>query len=251
MTASFSPAASDTVYTHALATVPPEQLDADYARIIAEHAEELKRDQRRERGGNLFTVLHGCTTLALAAALAALLPLKSIVPVFVELHNDGSYTSTINQSDLPRGLQEAATMATLWLYVRAREGYASATWYEDQRVVYMLSDKGVGDIYESLTTSRNPESPIRKYTTRTTIRLDRTSEQFVCAHDTCFGRDPDAYQVRFNRVIQTEGQPEQSRPWVASVRFRRVPTIPAWQRVTYNPIGLQVVQYKAEEEGTK
>jgi len=251
MTALFSRAASDALHAPPLTTVPPQQLDAEYARIIAEHTEEQKRDRRRERGGNLLTILHGCTTLALAAALAALLPLKSIVPVFVELHNDGSYTSTISQSELPRGLQEAATMATLWLYVRAREGYSSATWREDQKIVYMLSDKGAGDIYESLTTSRNKESPSRKYGKRTTIRLERISEQFICALETCFGREPDAYQVRFNRIVHTEGQSEQSLPWVASVRFHRVPAIPAWQRVTYNPLGLQVVQYRAEEEGTK
>jgi type IV secretion system protein VirB8 len=254
MTALFRPASvqgETAAYAPPVATIPPEALADHYARIVAAHGEELKRHRRRERGGHLFSFVHGCTTVALAVALAALLPLKTIVPVFVHQHADGSFTSTISQDDLPRSLKEATTQATLWLYVRAREGYSSASWHEDQRLVYMLSDKGAGDVYESLVHPRNPESPGRKFGTRTVIRLERVSEHFPCAHDSCLGREPDAYQVRFRRIVHTEGQPPVIRPWVATVRFHRVDRIPAWQRVTYNPLGLQVVEYRAEEEGAQ
>jgi type IV secretion system protein VirB8 len=231
------------------AFVPPEQLQAHYAQIMASQAADRAREARRERGGRALTIVLGATTLALAGALAMAMPLKSLVPVFVHLHEDGSFTSSISQAQLPTSLREATIKSTLWLYVRAREGYASATWYEDQRIIYMLSDKGAGDVYEALVHPRNPESPGRKYGTRTVIRLERVSEHFPCAHDSCIGREPDAYQVRFRRIVHTEGQAPQSRPWVATVRFHSVAAIPAWQRVTYNPLGLQVVEYRAEEEG--
>ncbi|NOG73505.1 VirB8/TrbF family protein [Roseicella sp. DB1501] len=229
--------------------VPPEELKAHYARIVAAHSSERLRERRRERGGRTITFALAATTLALAGALAASMPLRRTVPVFVHLHEDGSFTSSISQRDLPTTLQEATTKASLWLYVRAREGYSSATWYEDQRVVYLLSDKGAGDTYETLVHPRNPESPGRKYGTRTVIRLERVSEHFPCAYESCLGREPDAYQVRFRRIVHTEGQSPQSRAWVATIRFHRVDGIPAWQRVTYNPLGLQVVEYRAEEEG--
>jgi len=232
-------------------SVPPESLDDHYARIVAMHAEELKTQRRRERGSNVLTFIHAGVTATLAVALTGLLPLKTIVPVFIHQHADGSYTSSISQSDLPRSLQEATTKATLWQYVRAREGYSSASWYENQELVYMLSDDGAKKIYTNVVTPRNPESPGRKYGTRTVIQLERVSESFLCAHDNCFNREPDAYQVRFKRTAHTEGQAPQSKPWMATVRFHRVDRIPAWQRVTYNPIGLQVVEYQAEEEGAQ
>jgi type IV secretion system protein VirB8 len=251
MTALFRPASVQSKAGTAVASIPAAALADHYARIVAAHGEELKQHRRRERGGTIFTFVHAGVTAALAAALVAMMPLKSFVPVFVHLHDDGSFTSTISQSDLPRSLTEATTKAALWLYVRAREGYAAASWNEDQRIVYMLSDKGAGDVYESLVNARNPESPARKFGTRTVIRLDRVSEQFLCAHDSCFGRDADAYQVRFRRVVLTQGQAPVDKPWVATVRFHRVDAIPAWQRVTYNPLGLQVVEYRAEEEGAQ
>lgn len=244
-----SPIPSGTADVPQVTPVPPEELSAHYARVVAAHALEQRRERRRERGSRTITIVLGVTTLALAATLAATMPLRQIVPVFITLHSDGSYTSTITQQDLPSSLQEATIKSSLWLYVRAREGYASATWHEDQRVVYMLSDKGAGDVYETLVHPRNAESPGRKYGTRTVIRLERVSEHFPCAYESCMGREPDAYQVRFRRIVHTEGQAPQSRPWVATVRFRRVEGIPAWQRVTYNPLGLQVVEYRAEEEG--
>ena len=240
---------TDVPLSSGVALVPPEQLQAHYARIVASHEAERLRDRRRERGGSALTYMLGATTLALAGALAVAMPLKTMVPVFVHLYEDGSFTSTISHRDLPPSLREATIKSTLWLYVRAREGYASATWYEDQRIVYMLSDKGAGDAYESLVHPRNPESPGRKYGSRSVIRLERVSEHFPCAHESCVGREPDAYQVRFRRIVHTEGQAPQSRPWVATVRFHSVDRIPAWQRVTYNPLGLQVVEYRAEEEG--
>ena len=100
MTALFRPASvqgETAAYAPPVTAVPPEALADHYARIVAAHGEELKRHRRRERGGHLFSFLHGCTTVALAVALAALLPLKTIVPVFVHQHADGSFTSTISQ----------------------------------------------------------------------------------------------------------------------------------------------------------
>ena len=79
MTALFRPASvpgETAAYAPPVATIPPEALADHYARIVAAHGEELKRYRRRERGGHLFSFLHGCTTVALAVALAALLPLK-------------------------------------------------------------------------------------------------------------------------------------------------------------------------------
>jgi type IV secretion system protein VirB8 len=230
--------------------VPPELLAEEYRRIVAAHAAdrqaELKRDQRR-------TLLTGglvISTVALAGAVVLLLPLKQMVPVFVTLQGDGSYTTSIVQRDLTTTERAATTKAALWLYVRSRMSYSSAGHFEDQKIVYMLSDKRVGDIFQAEVNPKNPKSPWKEYGTRATIRLERISESFPCAYDSCAGREPDAYQVRFRRVVQADGQTT-SRQWVATLRFRTAPDIPAWQRVTYNPLGLQVIEFSASEEGAQ
>lgn len=234
-----------------IAFVPAARLAEDYARVIAAHEAELARDRRRQRGHLALASTFGLATLALAGALAAAMPLKRVVPVFVHINADGTYTSTVNQTDLPQSLREATMASTLWLYVTANERFNTATHAEDQQVVFMLSDRATGDAFQARVDARNPDSPWRRFGTRTTVRIERISEGLGCATGgACLGRDPDAYVVRFRRIEKTEGQRETVIQRQASVRFRVVSEIPAWQRVTYNPLGLQVVEYSWTDEGS-
>ena len=231
-----------------VAAVPPALLAEEYRRIVAAHEANGRLEKRRERG-HTWTVgglLLG--NVALAGAVVLLLPLKQLVPVFVTLQGDGSYTTSIAQRDLSIGERDATIKAALWLYVRARLSYASGQHFEDQKIVYMLSDKRVGDAFQAEVSPKNAASPWRKFGTRTVIHLERISESFPCGYDSCVGRDPDAYQVRFRRIVQGDGQVH-SQQWIATLRFRVVKDIPAWERVTYNPLGLQVTEWNVSEEG--
>jgi type IV secretion system protein VirB8 len=230
--------------------VPPELLAEEYRRIVAAHEADRVAQTRQEWRRNLLTGGLVVSTVALAGAVVFLILKEQLVPVFVTLQGDGSYTTSIVQRDLTTTERAATTKAALWLYVRARLSYSSAAHFEDQKIVYLLSDKRVGDIFQAEVSPKNPKSPWKEYGTRATIRLERISESFPCAYDSCAGREPDAYQVRFRRIAQADGQVT-SRQWVATVRFRTVPDIPAWQRVTYNPLGLQVIEFSASEEGAQ
>jgi type IV secretion system protein VirB8 len=230
--------------------VPPELLAEEYRRIVAAHEADLFLQTRRDRRRGMIIGGLLASTVALAGAVVTILPLQRLVPVFIGFQSDGTYTTSIVTRDLTATERAAATKASLWLYVRARLSYSSAEHFEDQKIVYMLSDKRVGDIFQAEVTPKNPKSPWKEYGTRTTIRLERVSENFPCAYDNCAGRDPDAYQVRFRRFVQSEGTIT-SRQWVATVRFRVAKDIPAWQRVTYNPLGLQIIEFTASEEGAQ
>lgn len=231
--------------------IPADALAQDYARVLAAHEAELARDRRRQRGHLVLASIFGLATLALAGTLVAAMPLKRVLPVFVHINADGTYTTTVSQSDVPQPLREATMASTLWLYVTANERFNTATHAEDQQVVYMLSDRATGDTFQARVDARNPESPWRRFGTRTTVRIERISEGLGCAAGgACLGRDPDAYVVRFRRVEKTEGGREVATQRQASVRFHVVPAIPAWQRVTYNPLGLQVVEYSWTDEGS-
>jgi type IV secretion system protein VirB8 len=232
-----------------VAPVPSDLLAEEYRRIVADHAAEQAADRRRERGQRWLVGGLLASTIALAGAVVVMLPMRQIMPVFVTLNGDGSYTTTLRQRELSQGEREATMKATLWLYTRARVGYSSASHPEDRRLVDMLSDKPTGNTYATEVSPKNPQSPWKKYDTRTVIRLERINEFFLCAHDNCVGRVPDAYQVRFRRIVETEGVAPKSQPWVAILRFRTVERIPAWQRTTYNPLGIQVIEFSSSEEG--
>jgi type IV secretion system protein VirB8 len=233
-----------------ITTISPEERKAHYARILASHEEDRRQTAKRETNRWRREAVMAGTVVILAGAIAMMMPLKRILPVFVNHNSDGTFTTTAALSDIPQGQRWAATKATMWLYTVSRERFATATHFNtDQQIVFILSDKATADTYQEEVDPRNKRSPWARYGTRTTVRLERTSEVLSCATQECDSREPDAYQVRYTRVEKAEGQPERRRNWTSTVRFRTVPQIPAWQQVTYNPLNLQVVEYVAQEEG--
>ena len=239
----------DEALAHGVVPIPPDRLAESYKRIQESHAEDRMRERRRERGRAGLIGALIVSNLALAGALVTAMPLKSVVPVFVTLQADGTFTTTIDQRDVPQDLRENVMAATLWRYTTAREGYTWGGHEGDQGVVYILSDKATGDAYEAEVSPRNANSPWRRYGNRTTVRIERVSEALTCARGPCAGRDPDTYQVRFRRIIRTEGQPVQQVQGLATMSFRLADRVPRWQVTTHNPIGLQVVSYSVTEEG--
>lgn len=233
-----------------VAPVPADDLKAHYRAILDSHEEERRRLLRAERGRWGSNAALSVSVVCLSAALALLLPIKRILPVIVHQHEDGSWTTTVAQSDVPMKLRDATISATLWLYVTASERYNTATHWEDQQVVYTLSDRATGDAFQERVDYKNKESPYKRYGTRTTVRVERVSEGLGCGTQPCRpGDTPNSYAVRYRRIEKTEGQRATCLQRQSTVRFRIAPEVPASQRVTYNPVGIQAVEYSWTDEG--
>lgn len=235
----------------AVAAVPAADLKEHYARIVADHEASAKRARREERGRWWFTGLLGGCVAALGAALAVALPLKQLLPVFVHQHADGSWTTSIAQSDTPAPLRQNVVKATLWLYVTSAERYNTATHWQDQQLVYTLSDGPTGDAHQARVDYKSKNSPWKQYGTRGTVRVERVSESLGCGTEACApGQDPNSYAVRFRRIEKREGQRETCVQRQATLRFRQPEKVPQSQLVTSNPMGLQVVEYTWTDEGS-
>lgn len=235
------------------ALVPAEERKAHYLRIVAAIDEDHRLQIRGRRWRTVREVGLTGAVVGLAATIAVMMPLKTLLPVFVT-HNeaDGTWRTSITQTDMPASARANTIKTTLWLYVNARERYASATHFNiDQPTVFILSDKATGDAYEAEVDPKNRNSPWKRYGTRTTVRLERISETLTCGMADCDRSNPDAYQVRFHRVERTEGQGERRTPMSASIRFTSGNPVPATHQVTTNPLGLQVVEYNRTEEGAQ
>ncbi|TPG52473.1 hypothetical protein EAH89_18075 [Roseomonas nepalensis] len=237
----------------AVSLLPPEERRAAYARNLARQEEALGQEKSARRTLRLAIGVVGFVAVAEAAALVALLPLKEIRPVFVHIEQDGTYTTSIRRDELPTSARDNTIASTLWLYVRAREGFMAPAFGDDSNIVSILSDKATWSAYEAGVDPKNPESPGRRYGTRTIVRLRHVSEVLTCSRasrdETCVGRVPDYYEVRYRVITQTEGQPPREKAAVSQIWFRQAAAVPARQQVTYNPMGLQVTAYRAMEEG--
>jgi type IV secretory pathway component VirB8 len=234
-----------------LPLVPAAERAAHYKRMVEAHEADRKAKLTRDRFRLIREGVQVTVILGLGAAIAGMMPLKQLVPVMLTANQaDGTWRTSIVQSDLPASVRQNVLKATFWLYVNAREGYSMAThFHTDQKVVQMLSDKDVSKAYLDAVNWKNKGSPYAVYSKDATVRLERVSESLGCAERDCSRNSPDTYEVRYTRIEKREGSPERRTSHKSSLRFVYPPAIPAWQQVTYNPIGVQVIEYTRTDEG--
>ena len=222
--------------------------EGDLARI-AQQAQSFQgaRVRNWRRIGAVLGLSLGVVSLvalAEAGGILSMLPLVRVVPVFVYVHPDGSFQSSVAMSTLPGTLSEANIRALLWQYVVEREGYM----YGDARyrydVVSGMSASHVRDQYQAWANASNPNSYLAKLGRRADITLGYIDSGWVShAEDFSTG----VYEIRFERVVRPTEAGPQAQKFKARFEFVKVDSLPLIQRVTVNPSGIQVTDYPGPE----
>ena len=161
-------------------------------KAIEEHFKDVVsfQAQRAQTVKRLSKVMIGITAVALlgnlaqAWTIATLLPLARIVPVYLWVRPDGTVDSSVSMSQLPPTQDKAVIDASLWEYVRLREGYSYDTAQYGYDVVTNFSAPKVADQYQKYFNYPNPESPqtvIGKHGTITITHIS-SSDQIGRAH---------------------------------------------------------------------
>lgn len=216
--------------------------EAELNRLFGIAQEERAREARQRKRANIgrLSLLLGLAGVAIAegVALAALAPLVRVEPVFVYLRDDGTALSSMAWKDMPADAREAGILNVLSEYVRLREGYSSGEAQRAWEVVSALSTKQVRDQFQAWYRKENPESPMRIYGERASVRVVVTDIR----------KEPNAgsYRVYFNSVTRTAEGDQRPVPMVASLRIRDLDNpkrLPWWQRVQFNGPGLVVWEY--------
>jgi type IV secretion system protein VirB8 len=215
------------------------ELDRMFAEAQAVRSREARRQQRARWGRISLLVALSGVCIAQGAALAALVPLVRVEPVFVYLRDDGTSISSRSWADLPADAREANLANVLALYVRLREGWSSGDAAYAWDTVSALSSKVVREQFQTWFRKESPESPQRIYGEKSSLSIVVTDVQ----------KDPTvegAYRVYFTRTqraADTVGRPV---PMVANLRIRSVAnpkSLPWWQRVSFNGPAIQVWEY--------
>lgn len=228
--------------------IPAAELQRLYAEAKARRAREDRSRRRATRAR--YALIAGLTAAVIAegAAIATMMPLVRIVPVFTPVRgSDGTVgPSTALWDSLPEKDRETNILTTLWNYVECRESWSSATAEKCWTIVSALSTRDVREQFQQWYGKDNPESPARVYGDRATVRLVFRSVDKLPGGE-------GAYQFRFDRIEHVGGQDKPPVSYVAPIRFRRLDNpdkLPWWQRVTFNAPALQVFEYRgATQEG--
>lgn len=193
-----------------------------------------------------FRIMAAATTVSwvitVGAVTAALwmLPLIRVVPVFIGFNEDGSQSSHLEFSALPPSQRVAAIEASLWQYVRLREGWNPWDAEYAYDVVSAMSAPNVRDAYQGFANSRDSENPAVKFGKSGAVRIDRLRSGFY-HHSDDYSRG--AYSVDFCRVVMTEGAKPQARRMTVSMEYALAEKIPLTDRISFNPDGTIVTGY--------
>jgi type IV secretion system protein VirB8 len=210
--------------------------------------DEAKRwDQDRlaaaERSKRLaWSVAAAAGVLALAAvgAVVALTPLKTVEPFVVRVDR------ATGAVDVMTGLKgsdqltydEAVSKYFLALYVRSREGWLPQAAEQNFRQVSILSTPPEQERWADAFRPVNPQSPQVLWGANAVSLIDIRAISFV---------SPKVADVRFHRIVRQAQQTTES-DWIATVAFTYTKAPMNEADRLRNPLGFQVISYRADPE---
>lgn len=169
-------------------------------------------------------------------------PLKSVEPYVIRVDSRTGGVDVITRLSNTRNItaDEAVTKFNLSEYVRNREAWNPASANEMLRRVQSLSIAQEQEKLAALRRPQNPNSPIATYQGGEIVSAAVKNISFI---------NERVAQVRFVRSVMRPGNvPDEVSNWVATINFKYAdrPTTEAGR--LENPLGFQVVSYRADPE---
>ncbi|RZS76867.1 type IV secretion system protein VirB8 [Phyllobacterium myrsinacearum] len=218
--------------------VRKEALAEHYKEVEAFQTTRAKSANRLSRLALTVAVIATLGNVAQGFAIAAMVPMQKLVPVFLWVRPDGTVDSEVSMSQLPATQEQAVVNSMIWQYVRLREGYAFDTAQYAYDLVSNFSNDRVRQEYQQYFNYPNPGSPQVTIGKRGRLIVEHISSNEITAG---------VQQIRYKRTLSIEGQTPVTSTWTATIRYDKENTLPAKQRLE-NPAGLIVTAYQTSED---
>lgn len=177
-----------------------------------------------------------------AFALAALAPLKTVVPYTITVDRQTGYVATVSGLKPGGALtqDQAVTQSFLDQYVLARETFDATDLQGDYRKVMLWSAGDARATYARSMQKTTPDSPLNLYSPTTTVAVTVKSVSML---------SPTTALVRFDTTRRETGSTAApSQPWAAVLAFRYSNAPMSMGDRFINPLGFQVVRYRRDAE---
>jgi len=176
-----------------------------------------------------------------ALALAALAPLKTVVPLVITVDRQTGYVEA--QAGLKPGAltqNQAVSQSYLARYVMAREGFDATDLSSAYHQVMLWSAGDARAQYDQLMRRTTPGSPLNLYTAATQVSVTLESVSLLT---------PTTALVRFITTRHEAGAAaEAPRYWTAAIAFRYSDAPMSIGDRFLNPLGFQVTRYRRDAE---
>ena len=183
----------------------------------------------------------GAVAIGEAIALAALAPLKTVVPYTLLVDKQTGSVQTLKPLERETiAPDRALTRSFLAQYVMAREGFDITTLQEDYRKVALWSFGEARDRYLKGMQPANPASPLATLPRKALVQIEVRAISPL---------SNDSALIRFSSTrTDPGGQPQTPQYWQAVISWRfSTEAMSAADRLI-NPLGFQVTRYRRDAE---
>jgi type IV secretion system protein VirB8 len=215
-------------------------LEKHYKEVATFQEARARAARLLSKGLIVGIVLSMLANLGLAWAVASMLPLTRLVPVYMLIRPDGTIDNSVSLSSLPPSTDQAVIRAALWEYVQMREGYSYDTARYRYDIVSGMSDSNTRTSYQQYFNYPNPQSPQVTIGKNGVVTVQPISVALI---------GPNVAQVRFQRIYSAGTNAALTTTWTATIQFEQVDTLPASERLE-DPGGIIVTNYQSEEDTT-
>jgi type IV secretion system protein VirB8 len=205
----------------------------------ARDAEEAS--QRSRRIAWTIAGVAGAIAVVQAIALAALVPLKQVLPYTITVDRQTGQIQTTPGLSLPQlSESDAVRQAFLAQYVLARETFDLTDYQENYRRTLLWSDGQAAESYRADWDRDNPNGVQARYRASTIVRVIVSEVRLL---------SPETALIRFE-TEQTEGGSASGlrQPWSASVRFSAAGRPLNAQDRLLNPLGFRIEAYRRDAQ---
>lgn len=224
--------------------VEHKELQAYFAEARSwDHDRALKA--RRER--QMAYAVAGVATIVALGAIAWHIasPLRSVEPYVIRVNEVSGGVDVLSVAKRTKEItaNEAVGKYFLSQYVRSRESWVAAASAELFKAVTVLSIPSEQEKIASERRPENPLSPVNLYKNGETVGVRVTSVSFISER---------VAQIHFTKLVRSPGVgPDAVSSWIATINFKYVEKPETEADRLYNPLGFQVVSYRADPEVTR
>jgi len=227
-----------------MSQLPPTEREARkrYFETAAAWSADVNGSLRASRRAGWIVAAVALLVAALEAlALAALAPLKTVVPLAITVDRQTGYVET--QASLKPGAlsqNQAVTQSYLVRYVMAREGFDATDLTSAYHRVMLWSAGDARAQYDRLMHRATPESPLNLYTAATQLSVTIESVSLLT---------PTTALVRFITTRrEASGPAGPPQYWATAMAFRYSDAPMSMADRFINPLGFQVTRYRRDSE---
>lgn len=221
-----------------------DELSAYFQEAASWDIDRAAQTVKRERLAWIIAAAAGFCVLSLGAAIALMMPLKTVEPYVIRVDNSTGIVDIVPMYAGHAEIGETVARYLLTHYVTICEGFSFATAERDYTECGAFHSPKRNQEWYALWHQTNPASPLNVNRDGATVRSQVTAITFFRKANGL----SELAQVRYLKIRRSPGGSEQITHWIATVEYAWVTPSSDPRMRQWNPLGWRVTEFHSEPE---